>query len=342
MAISMAVFGGDAFTQASMLRGIQKRTYIPQGLDAIMGFQPVPVSTDTVYIGQQSITQGTIQTTLRGAPIEMREKPGRNYRPILIPRLAHGIQLFAHELANMTPWEDETEEELVATRIAELQELIIGDLSLTEESMRAGALNGVILDKDGSTIVNYFDLFGITQPSAIDLQLDDPDRTLGEIQKDIGSLIVIPLTQGIGSGNAQMVPIRAVAGDDFWFALTGHPAIHQTYLNYSAAAQLRDGQVWETFNFGGVVWYHYRGTDDNTTIKIPSNSAKIFPYGVPGMFQHVMGPANEFLNLLGQRGRRYVPFLIRDLQRDQWAQPEIYAYPLFVNARPDLVLTATV
>ena len=68
----------------------------------------------------------------------------------------------------------------------------------------------------------------------------------------------------------------------------------------------------------------------------------MFPYGATGMFQHIMGPANEFINLIGQRGRRYVPFLLRDRDRNQWVQPEIYAYPLFVNSRPDLVLTLEV
>lgn len=342
MAISMAVFDGDPFTQASMIRGIERRTYIPSGLDAIMGFQPVPVTTDVVYIGQRSRTSETIQTTLRGAPIEMGGRPDKNFRPIGIPRLAKGNQLFAHELANMAPWDDETDEDVVAVRIAEMQEDLIADLSLTEESMRAGALNGIIRDKDGSTIINYYDEFGIAQPAAIDLTLDNANMTLGELMTKIGTQIVIPIAQGVGAGTAQTMPIRAVVGDAFWFALTTHPAVQETYLNYSAAAQLREGQVWEMYPLGGVNWYHYRGTDDNTTIKIPTNTAKIFPYGIRGMFQHVMGPANEFLNLLNQRGRRYVPFLLRDKDRDQWVQPEIYAYPLFVNARPDLVLTATV
>ena len=70
----------------------------------------------------------------------------------------------------------------------------------------------------------------------------------------------------------------------------------------------------------------------------------MFPYGLPGMFQHVMGPFQESLapEYRG-RGRRYFPFLERDKSdKQQWVQPEIYAYPLFVNSRPDLVLTATV
>lgn len=342
MTINMAVFGDDAFTQASMIEGLDKRTYIPSGLDDIMGFRPVPVTTDTVYIGQTNRVNGVIQTTLRGAPIEMRTRPDKNLRPLKIPRIAEGDQLFAHELANMAPWDGETEVDTVAAKIAEMQEDLIGDVEITEEYMRLGALNGTILDKDGSTLVNYYTEFGVVAPSAVDLTLDDPAMSIGTLRQKIGSSIVQPIARAIGSGTAQRVQIRAVCGDNFWYLLTGHPAVEKTYLNYAAAESLRQDRTWETFDFGGVMWYHYRGTDDGSTIAINTNQAKVFPYGLRGMFQHVMGPANEFLDLVNQRGRRYVPFLVRDKDRNQWVQPEIYAYPLFVNSRPDLVMTATV
>lgn len=342
MPISMAVFGDDAFTQASMIRGIEKRPYVPNGLDQIMGFTPAPVTTDVVYIGQRNRTNNLIQSTLRGAPIEMREREGANFRPIKIPRLAEGDQLFAHELATMTPFEDETDVETVASRIAEMQEDLIGDLDMTEEHMRLGSLNGQVLDKNGSVIVDYYDEFGIVEPAAIDLGLEDQTKTVGQLREAIGTQIVMPVARGAGQGMAPRMEIRALCGDEFFFALTGHQAIAETYLNQAAAAELREERIWDTFRFAGVTWYHFRGTDDGSTISIPSNQARIFPFGLRGMFQHVMGAANEFLNLMGQRGRRYVPFLLRDNDRDQWVQPEIYAYPLFVNARPDLVLTAQV
>lgn len=342
MTISMAVFGDDAFEQASMIEGIEKRTFIPSGLQELIGFQPKGVNTDTVYIGQKERTNGIIQTTLRGAPIEMRGEPTKDYRPIRIPRIAEGAKLFAHELANLAPWEGESDVDMVAAKIAEMQEDLIADVEFTEENMRLGALKGTVLDKDGSTLVDYYDEFDLVAPSAVDLTLDDANMTIGTLREKIGKQIVMPIARAIGSGAAARVPIRALAGDNFWFALTGHPAVEKTYLNHAAASELRDENLWTSFPLGGVTWYHWRGTDDGSTMAISTNQALVFPYGVRGMFQHIMGPANEFLNLVGQTGRRYTPFLVRDKDRDQWVQPEIYAYPLFVNARPDLVMTATI
>lgn len=343
MPISMAVFGGDAFTQASMLRGLDRRPYIPNQLDAIIGFEPVRATTDTVYINSRQRYMKLIRSTLRGAPIEMAEPEDRNARPLRIPRIAKGDQLFAHELANIAPLDDETEEMAAAAQVARKQEKLIDDAEATFEFQRLGALNGLILDTDGSTLVNFWTEFGLVAPADIDLALDDATKTIGELRKAVATNIVMPIARASGAGNDPRFRVRALCGDDFWFALTGHPAIEKTYLNQVAAAELRNERLWESFDFGGVIWTHYRGTDDGTTIAIPSNKARVFPVGVPGMWQHVMGPMNESIPLIGQPGRRYYPFLKKDLSElQQWVQPEIYSYPLFVNARPDLVLTVTI
>ena len=62
MPISLAVFGGDAFSQASMIRGISRRPYVPSMLDQVIGFTPVPVTTDTVYITSRKRYLNLIRT----------------------------------------------------------------------------------------------------------------------------------------------------------------------------------------------------------------------------------------------------------------------------------------
>jgi len=343
MPINMAVFDGNAFDEAAMIRAIDQRPYKPNMLDQIIQFEPVPVTTDVVGIKGSAGKISLIQTTERGAPIEIAEPDTKNVRHLKIPRVAKGDKLYAHELANLSPGMNETEEMAVARVIDRKQGKLIDDVEMTEEHMRLGALSGIVLDADGSEIINYYSEFGVTPPSAIDLQLDDATQTIGQIRQDVGSLLVQPIARASGAGNNPRFGIHAVCGDGFWYALTGHPAIAKTYEGYAAAAALRDEQLWTSFFFAGVTWWHYRGSDDGSSIAITSDKAKVFPVGVPGMFQHVMGPANEMLSLIGQEGRRYYPFLEMDQsQKRQWAQPEIYAYPLFVNGRPDLVLEATV
>lgn len=343
MPISMAVFGGDAFTQASMIRGLDRRPYVPNMLDAVIGFEPVRATTDTVYVISRQRYTSLIRSSQRGAPIEMAEPDDKNARPLRIPRFAKGDKLFAHELANIMPLEDETEADRAAAEIAKKQDKLIGDAEATMEFQRLGSLKGILLDTTGDTLVNFWTEFGITPPADIDLTLDNVNLTIGEIRAAIATNVVMPIARASGAGNDPRFKVRAICGDNFWFKLTGHPAIAGTYLNWLAAAELRGEKLWESFVFAGVEWFHYRGTDDGSTIAINTNKAHVFPVGVPGMWQHVMGPMNESIPLLNQPGRRYYPFLEKDKsEKQQWVQPEIYTYPLFVNSRPDLVLTVTV
>lgn len=343
MAISMAVFGGDAFTQASMIRGIDRRPYIPNMLDSIIGFEPVRATTDTVYVISRKRYVNLIRSSLRGAPIEMAVPDDKDARPLRIPRIAKGDKLYAHELANIMPLEDETETDRAAAEVVKKQDKLIGDAEATFESMRMGSLNGTILDTDGSTLVDFWSEFGISQPADIDLTLDNATMTTAELREKISTLVVMPIARASGAGNDPRFRVRAICGDNFWFKLTGHPAIEKLYLNWAAAMELREEKLWVPYHFGGVDWYHYRGTDDGSTIAVSTNKARVFPVGVPGMWQHVMGPMNESIPLLNQPGRRYYPFLEKDKSdKFAWVQPEIYAYPLFVNARPDLVLTVTI
>lgn len=343
MPISMAVFGGDAFTQASMIRGIKKRPYVPNMLDAVIGFEPVRATTDTAYIISRESYVNLIASSLRGSPIEVAEPDDANARPIRIPRFAKGGKLYAHELANIMPFEDETETDRAMAEVARIQNGLIADAEATMEHQRLGAVSGILLDAKGKVIVNFWDEFEITQPAAIDILLDNPDATIGEIREAIATYIVMPLARASKAGNDPRFGVRALCGDAFWFKLTGHPAVVKTYENYAAAAELRNEKLWTSFPLGGVMWFHYRGTDDNSTIAIASNTAKVFPVGVPGMWQHIMGPMNESIPLINQPGLRYYPFLERDKsEKQQWVQPEIYTYPLMVNARPDLVQTVEI
>jgi hypothetical protein len=49
---------------------------------------------------------------------------------------------------------------------------------------------------------------------------------------------------GVGGDN---VRTNAVVGDKFWDALTSHPEVRQTFLNWNAAVELRDGNAWKDF-----------------------------------------------------------------------------------------------
>lgn len=337
--ITFDVFNDPAFSVSSMLKAMDKLPYVPTGLDTLIGFEPEPVATDTIQIEFRNGQLNLINPTLRGAPIEMGTNPAKAIRQFKLPRFAKGDQLFAHEIANLRPYDGEGEVETVAKVIARKQDQLITDLEGTEELLRIGAVNGVVLAPNGGTIIDFYAEFGIAQPAVIDLDLDNVAPSPGKLRRDIDQFIVTPIETASQAGNAPNFRIVALCSADFFNRLITHPDVEKTYLNQVAAAELRGLKRYEQFEFGNVTWVRYRG---NAQIGVAASQCKIFPVGVPGMFRHVMGPNNEQFETMHQMGRRYYPLLVRDQQRDQWVQPEIYSYPGFLNLRPDLVLRAQI
>lgn len=335
MPITLDIFNDDAFTVTSMLEPVNKMPYQPSFLAQF--FDPDPVITDTVAVGLVNNTLRLIPTTLRGAPIEAAEPDAKNIRPFVIPRLAKGDKLRAHEIANRVPMPGQTDLQVVQPIVARKQQKLVQDTEYTFEHMRLGAIQGKLVDADGTTVLtNYWTEWGIAEPTPIDLNLDAASPVMGALGTQIRDQVVRPLIRA--ASGAPTTRLIGLAGDDFYDALIGHAEVRQTYLNWQAASDLRTQSPFETFRYGGVDWINYRGSDDASTITIPSDQATIFPTGVPGMFRHVMGPFSEVLDMVGQEGRRFFPLIVRDNDRNMWVQPEIYSYPLMLNTRPDLIL----
>ena len=58
------------------------------------------------------------------------------------------------------------------------------------------------------------------------------------------------------------VQIVALCGDAFYDYLTTNAEVRSTFLNWTAAADLRSsvGEVWRPFQYAGINWINYRGT----------------------------------------------------------------------------------
>lgn len=258
-----------------------------------------------------------------------------------MPRLAHGDTIYANELQNIREFTGTSGE--TVTVLMQLQDEVTRRLSgptglqsnmeATRELHRLGAVQGKLLDVDGSVLYDWFAEFGITPPAQIAFNL--PAKTLQTL-RPLCNQVVRAMMRGAQGAWTPTTRVQAIAGDTFWDELVTHPDVEKTYVNWNEAQELRRGTAFQAMPFGGIDWMNYRGSNDNATIAVPTDKTKFFPVGAPGVFQRALalGETFEWVNTPGKE--EYVlPIIDRD--RNSWFRNEVYAYPLHICTRPEML-----
>ena len=172
---SMDIFQGDAFSMMEMTQAVDIVPFVPGFLGSFPNlFVPRPVRTTAVAVEERAGVLSVIQTSERGAPVEQRETEKRTLRYFETRRIAKQDVLQAHEIQNIRAFGQESELMQVQDEIARRLGGPTGlraQVELTHEHMRLGAVQGIVLDADASTIHNWYTEFGVAQPAEIDFAL---------------------------------------------------------------------------------------------------------------------------------------------------------------------------
>ncbi|CCG08669.1 Putative uncharacterized protein [Pararhodospirillum photometricum DSM 122] len=246
-------------------------------------------------------------------------------------RLAQASRIHASELQNIRAFGSESELAQVQVEVARRQVLMRRDFELTFENMFLGMVQGLAVDADGSTLYDWATEFGQTIPAEIDFDLDNATPASGAVRKKCNA-VVRSILQGLRGLGGASVRVVALCGDAFWDDLTAHKEVRETYLNTQMAADLRQGNAYETFSYGGITFVNYRGTDDGSTVVINTDKARFFPVGA-GIFQWALSPGESF-DFVNQLGQELYSAVIPDRDRNAWADVEMYSYPLPVCTMP--------
>lgn len=338
--IGMDVFRQDAFSALTLTSTVDRVPYQPTYLGELDIFTPNPIRTTALAVEERDGALTVIGTSQRGAPINSeRTTERRKVRYFEVPRIVQGDTIHAHELQNIRAFGEETEfmqlQAEVARRLAGPTGLV-ANVNYTWENMRLGAVQGILLDADGSVLYNWFDEFQFAQPAPFYFDLAaNAANTLRPICNDI-----IRATARASKGALLATSkINALCGDDFWDKFVNHPDVIRTYLSWSDARDIRggtDGAAFSSFEFAGINWVNYRGSDDNSTIKIPDAEVKFFPTGAPGVFEVAQAPAETF-DFVNTPGKPMYVIPIIDRDRNMWWRQEVYSYPLFICKRPEVL-----
>lgn len=333
------VFHGDAFSAIALTAQLERIPHMPSMLRDSGAFTPKPIMTTALAVEERDGVLSVVQTSQRGQPTNFeRTTEKRKMRYFEVPRVRVGDTIFSHELQNVREFGEATILMQLATEAARRLSGPTGLnalLDYTEENLMLGAVQGLLLDADGSTLYNWFDEFGFTAATEVGFNLS---ANLEFSLRPIINGIIRSMGRSAKGAFTNSTTVTALCGDAFYDAFVNHIDVVKTYYNWQAAAELRENKAWQTFPFSGINWVNYRGSDDNSTIKIPDASVKFYPVDAPGVFEIAYAPAEGFqaVNQMGQP-RSIQPIFDRD--RNEWWRMEASMYPLPICKRPEVLRT---
>jgi len=354
----MDIFDDDAFSAVSMTTALEDFDFTPSLIGSMNLFENIPIATTDVAVERRGNHIALIPTSPRGGPIAEGKTDRRNLRKYETTRIAKGHTIQASEIQNLRAFGTESDVETMISYVGRYEARLATDAELTWENMMLGAVQGVVLDADGSVIIDWFAEWGIAKPAEINFELDTATTNVELKCRDV-QRTMMQLSKGAWGPSSRVV---GLAGDEFFDKLTTHKKVETVYLNSQQALALNRAfgvatqsalasGSYATFDYGGILFINYRGTDDfddaaaeaatavgTAMVGVPSKKVKFFPINTRGIFQEAFAPGEsfEFVNTLG---RKLYSLMIRDTKRNFWVRPEVYSYPLFICTRPELLLT---
>lgn len=299
------VFGGNAFTVRALTDAINKLPYTPGRIGQIVPWNERGVTTLSVMLEEKAGVLTLVNPSPRGGPGQMIDKQKRTARLLAIPHYQRDDAIYADEVQGVREFGQEqstmTVQGLLSSRMADHTT----DFDATLEFQRVGAIKGIILNADGSTLYNLFTEFGVSQETEVDFDLDNASPASGALRK-----VCAGVTRKIADnlGAAPFNGVIAECGDAFFDDLLAHKEVVESYKNTSMAEVLRQGYIFPNntqklygaFEFGGIVFENYRGTYDGTNKMVNTDKCHIFPVGA-NIFRTVNGPADyvDTVNTIG-------------------------------------------
>lgn len=336
------VFQDDAFSVTELREQVDNLVYIPDELNRLGLFTPDPIRTTTVMIGRSAETLSLVPITERGSARSRLERDSRSLRTFRTFAYRQEDRIHGESLQDIAPEGIPYDQALgnALDEVEKRQRKMMRKLELTREYARMAAINGYVLDADGSIVADIYDEFGVTRPAAVVI---DPALIEGNLRKAIYAGVTRPMTEALNlSGRNAPRGIIALCGDDFFDALITAPEIRETYLNTAQAADLREGFApYESFYYAGVNWMNYRGSALGP-IQVTADECVFIPLGVEDMFAEFRSPGED-MRQINRPGQEFYSVVSPDnrINRFEYVDVILDAYPLFMTLVPEGLLRGT-
>lgn len=209
-------------------------------------------------------------------------------------------------------------------------------VAMTTEFHRLGAVQGIVYDADGTTVLhNLFEVFGATQKK-MELVFPSNATKMNPVLKTILDA-KRHAEQKLGGTPTQR--FEAIVGSDFYDMLTGHELVRKPFEDWQARQQdFGDNDFRRRgFTYGGVTWIESSEIVGDRQLVEPTK-AHMYPVGI-GVFVQYNAPANwsETVNTIGNE------FYARmePVRMGRGYDLEVQANPLAICTYPEALVELT-
>lgn len=342
MDLTMAdVFNTNLFRTTALTAAILGVPYVPNTLAMLDIFEEAGVSTTSVAVEKYGTTLAIIPSAPRGAPGTPMNEDKRSAVQITIPHLPARDALTPDQIQNVRRFGTAGQLMGVQEKLDEKLQRMSRSLDATLEYHRLGAISGLVLDADGSTLIDCYATFGIQVPADLQIPLsvqydpNDPAKS-GAIETFVTTQVYRKIRDTLGG--VPFTGVIALCGDAFFDRLRNHPEVRQTYLNQQAANDLRGRNPLQAFVYANVMWVNYRGWGQ---VAIPANKCRFIPMGVPELFITRFGPADYF-SAVNTTGLPKYMIAALDPTGQKRIDLEAQSNPLNICTRPEVLFTGVI
>lgn len=329
-------FNNTGYSMAALTMAINKLPNMYSLLGDMGLFAESGITVRTAIVEQRNGILNLLPTKPLGSPGTSGSIGKREIRSFVIPHIPHDDVILPSEVQGVRAFGSETETDTIANMMALKLQTMKNKHAITKEWLRAGALNGVVYDADGTSVIyNYFNEFGITQHT------QDFALTTTTTQPVSLSLAVKRWIEQHVFGDT-MTTVMALCSPEFFDAFTTHGNVQEAFKFYQQQQNL-SGDFRAGFNFGGITWKEYVGqaTDAAGNVRkfIAANEAVAFPMGTTETFRLWNAPAdfNETANTVG------LPLYAKQEARDMDRGWDLHTQsnPLPICTRPEVLVRIT-
>jgi len=325
------IFANDAFGMVSLTDSMMVLPHKPKRLGELGIFVDQPITTTSVAIEEKDGQLSLLPFKARNSAGTTEARTRRRLRTFEVPHVPHDAQLLADDLNGVRAFGQEDIQEVFSSILAEKMQGMRANHEVTHEHHRAAALQGLLLDADGSTYYDFFAEFGISE-TVKDFAFTTGTTDIKNICTDI-----LRTTES-NLGNDTFTGVHCLCGKDFFDSLTSHATVKAAYDRWRDGQFLRETQFRQVFSYGGITFEEYRG-QVGSRIFIADDVARFYPTGSGLTFKRYIAPA-PFIETVGTLGKLIYVKQTR-MKNDIGIEIHSQSNPLTLCRRPRVLIKGT-